>query len=95
MFGEIKNDHGEFIETVNGEMWFNMVALSAKGDDKILYYNDVEVPTNATAENGLKKAKLSYALGIYKFSIWGYPVSDTSIKWSDQYKADGSLDMTR
>lgn len=92
VFGEIKNDHGEFIETVNGEMWFNMVALSAKGDDKILYYNDVVVPTNATAENGLKKAKISYALGIYKFSIWGYPVSDTSIKWSDQYKSDGSLD---
>lgn len=44
------------------------------------------------AENGLKKAKLSYALGICKFSICGYPVSYTAIKWSDRYKADGSLD---
>ncbi len=88
-FGKI-SEYSEFIENKNGEDWFNMVALSAKGKDKNMYYNDVLVPTTTISSNGLKKIEITY-LVINKFSIWGYPTETASIKWSDQFNDDGTL----
>lgn len=90
IFGQIKKDYGSFIEEGNGEDWFNMVALSAKGNNKNMYYNDVIVTTSNVAENGLEKIEITYAL-VYSFSIWGYPTETAPIKWSDQFNSDGTL----
>lgn len=88
------DNYSEFIENQNGDDWFNMVALSAKGGNRNMYYNDVIVSTDSVSKNGIKKIVIEYKIifvPAYTFSIWGYPTDSAPISWSDQFNSDGTL----
>lgn len=105
VFDKILNANKNLIEVVDGENWFNMVGLSAKGYYDMYYYTEGYtensgyklITTTEPAVNGLSKVEVSQFVlyKTYKFSIWSYPNTNDYIRWSDQFNADGSLNNSK
>lgn len=100
VFNEIKK-YSDYTEEYNGDTWFNMVGLSAKGSDRRMYYYDAAsssyklITTTESASNGLRKLEISYRFIVtYNFSVWTYPkaaADNDYIGVARQYDESGNL----
>ncbi len=97
VFGKFEDANASLITTQNGQKWINVVVISAKGQDKKLYYDGKEVTADSPSSTGLVKVSGKYGfldLSV-KFCGWSYPYDTASIKWEDQYDNNGNLDNAK